>query len=353
VGFEEGVLVDRFGRGLTDLRVSLTNRCNFHCVYCHDEGLGETQPPRAPAPDEMTADEVVGIIRVGAKLGVSRVKFTGGEPMLRADLEEIVARTSPFVETSLTTNGSLLAARATGLRAAGLSRVNVSLDSLDPHHFQTIRKGSLAPVLAGIDAALAAGLAPVKINTVVFDETVRDIPGLLQFVSEREGLELQLIELMPEIRHDMADHSVAIREVQAWLEAHSDQTEMRAMHHRRKYRIGKARVELVDPVGNAEFCANCHRVRVTHDGKLKGCLNILDGLVPTRGASEAEIEAAFRRVVHEREPYYRRGLDGAFRPATVRLGEGRRSPVPLRISGHLPGSPKVEKVAATAARHET
>lgn len=300
-------LVDAWGRLVTDIRVSLTDRCNFACVFCHNEGLGDTRPPRAPSPGEMPPAEVERLLAIAAEFGISKVKFTGGEPMLRADLEEVVRRSARHMEVSLTTNGSLLAPRAQALRDAGLARVNVSVDSLDAKHFQRIRRGSLAPVLRGIDAALAAGLAPVKINTVVFDETVDELPDLLRFVAEREGLELQLIELMPEIRHDLAPRRVAIARVREWLAARAEAIEVREMHHRRKYRVGHATVEVVDPVGNAEFCANCHRIRVTHDAKLKGCLNVLDDLVDTRGLDDDGVRDAFRRVVAERRPFYAPG----------------------------------------------
>lgn len=313
-------LVDLFGRPVTDVRVSLTNRCNFHCLYCHNEGLGDTQPPRAPAADEMTPEEVERLLRIAAEFGVSKVKFTGGEPMLRADLEDVVRRAARHMEVSLTTNGSLLAPRAAALAAAGLARVNVSIDSLDPAHFARIRRGGLAPVLAGVDAALAAGLAPVKINTVVFDETVDELPTLLRFVSERPGLELQLIELMPEIRHDVAPRRVAIARVKEWLASHAEAVEIRDMHHRRKYRVGHAVVEVVDPVGNAEFCANCHRIRITHDAKLKGCLNVLDDLVATRGLDDEGVRDAFRRVVARRRPFY---LPGA--PPRVAVAPASRA----------------------------
>ncbi|MHB8585992.1 MAG: GTP 3',8-cyclase MoaA [Thermoplasmatota archaeon] len=351
------MLTDRFGRGVSDIRVSLSNRCNFHCAYCHDEGLGDVQPVRAASKDEMTADEVVRLLRIAREFDIVRVKFTGGEPMLRSELEEIVAAVSPFMEVSLTTNGSLLASRARGLAEAGLSRVNVSVDSLDPVHFQAIRRGALDAVLKGIDAALAAGLAPVKINTVVFDETVDELPSLLDFVSSRPGLELQLIELMPEIRHDMAVHRVDMAKVKAWLASRAEGVDVREMHHRRKYHVGAATVEVVDPVANHEFCANCHRIRVTHDGRLKGCLNVLDDLIPTRGLDEAGVRQAFRRVVEQRVPFYRspgssptwaRGSAPAPAAGTVPVGASRIAPL-------RPGSADVHTAGAEgspAARRE-
>jgi len=299
------MLVDPYGRHVSDLRVSLTDRCNFRCVYCHNEGLGDTRGPAEPSADEMTGDEVVRLLRIAREFDISRVKLTGGEPLLRRDLESIVARVSPFMEVSLTTNGSLLAGRAQALADAGLARVNISIDTLDARHFRAVRRGSLEPVLAGLEAALACGLAPVKINTVVMDDTLGELPELVDFVAQREGLELQLIEVMPEIRSDMVERRADLERVRGWLAERTAAVSQRSMHHRNVYLLENgARVELVDPVGNAEFCANCHRVRVTHDGQLKGCLNRLDDYVPTRGLDDDGVRDAFRRVVAERAPYY-------------------------------------------------
>lgn len=301
------MLVDAFGRHVSDLRVSLTDRCNFSCVYCHNEGLGDTRGPSDAHEAEMTRGHVARLLRVAREFDITRVKFTGGEPLLRRDLEDIVRDASPFMEVSLTTNGSLLASRAQALKDAGLARVNVSIDSLDARHFRQVRRGSLEPVLAGLEAALAAGLTPLKINTVLLDATLGELPELVDFVGARPGLHLQLIEVMPEIRTDMLPRRVDLDKVRAWLEERAVATERRSMHHRRVYRLANsATVELVDPVGNADFCANCHRVRVTHDGHLKGCLNVLDDNVPTMGLDEEGLRAAFRKVVAERAPYYRK-----------------------------------------------
>ncbi|MHB8605305.1 MAG: GTP 3',8-cyclase MoaA [Thermoplasmatota archaeon] len=297
-------LADAFGRGVTDIRVSLTNRCNFHCVYCHNEGLGDTLGPRDPSPGEMTTGEVVRLLRIAREFGIVNVKFTGGEPMLRRDLEDIVRAVAPTMRASLTTNGSMLARRASGLAAAGLERVNVSIDSLDPHHFQDVRRGALAPVLEGLDAALDAGLAPIKVNQVVLDETLGEIDTMIEWVSSRPGLELQLIEVMPELRTDMREHRVDVPKLREWLAARATRVEERTMHHRKVYHFGSTKVELVDPVGNADFCANCHRIRVTHDGMLKGCLNRTDDLIPTRGLDDDDVRDAFRRCVANRVPYY-------------------------------------------------
>lgn len=298
------MLVDSYGRGVTDIRISVTKRCNFSCVYCHDEGLGPVARPGAAHGEEMTPLEVERLVRVAREFDIHSVKFTGGEPLVRADLEDIVARTVRHIEdVSLTTNGSMLARRAESLRNAGLKRVNVSVDALDPEAFREIRGGSLAPVLAGVEAALRVGLTPVKLNLVVFRPTLPHIPELIQFASHTEGLRLQLIEFMPELVGHQS-WSVNIDDVKRWLEARADKVLVREMHHRKIYLFKGAEVEVVDPVRNPEFCMNCHRIRVTHKGELKGCLNRNDDLIPTRGLGDGELRDAFRSVVAARVPYY-------------------------------------------------
>ncbi|MGI0128785.1 MAG: radical SAM protein, partial [Thermoplasmata archaeon] len=213
------MLVDSVGREVTDVRISVTKRCNFGCVYCHDEGLGPVARPRSPHADEMSVVEIERLVRVAREFDIRSVKFTGGEPLVRADMEEIVARTVRHMgDVSLTTNGSMLAPRAEALRNAGLKRVNVSIDSLDPTAFQAIRHGALPPVLRGIEQALHVGLTPVKLNMVVFRPTLPHIPEMIRFVSRNAGLRLQLIQFMPELVAPK-DWSVDIDGVKRWLES--------------------------------------------------------------------------------------------------------------------------------------
>ena len=298
------MLEDGFGREVTGVRVSLTDRCNFDCVYCHNEGLGDTRGPMEPADDEMSTDDVVRFLEVAAEFDVDSVKFTGGEPMLRDDLEEIVRRTPNSMETSLTTNGTFLPERAEDLADAGLERVNVSQDALSPEAFAEVTKSTAyQDVLNGIDAALDAGLAPVKLNMVVFEQTAGYVPEMVDHVAENDGLQLQLIEYMPELA-GRPDWAVDIERVHNWLEEQADRVERREMHGRNRYFVDGGMVEIVDPVGNADFCANCHRVRVTHEGYLKGCLNRNDDLKSMGEMSKPEIREAFRETVAERVPYY-------------------------------------------------
>ncbi|ELZ78616.1 GTP 3',8-cyclase MoaA [Haloferax larsenii] len=298
------VLADDFGREVTGVRVSLTDRCNFDCVYCHNEGLGDTRGPMDPSDSEMSADDVVRFLEVVEEYGVEKVKFTGGEPMLRADLEEILRRTPDSMETSLTTNGTFLPGRAEDLVDAGLSRVNVSQDALDPEAFAEITKsGAYDKVMDGVRAAVDAGLTPVKLNMVVFTHTAGYVEEMVEYVAENDGLQLQLIQYMPELT-GRPEWNIDIERVHGWLDDIADETERRDMHHRRRYHVGEGMVEIVDPVENPEFCANCHRVRVTHEGYLKGCLNRNDDLRSMGEMTREEIRTTFEAVVANRVPYY-------------------------------------------------
>ena len=304
-------LEDDFGREVTGIRVSLTDRCNFDCVYCHNEGLGDTRGPMAAQDDELGTDDVVRILDVVQEFGVDTVKFTGGEPMLRQDLEEIVARVADDMAVSLTTNGTFLPGRAQALADAGLDRVNVSQDAIDPEAFAELTKsGAYDKVIEGVEAALDAGLAPVKLNMVVMEPTAGYVPEMVDHVADNDGLQLQLIEYMPEIAGH-PEWAIDIDRVHDWLADQADRIEHREMHDRRRYFVsgddpesGEGMVEIVDPVENPTFCANCHRVRVTHDGKFKGCLNRHDDHRSMGDCSREEIRAAFRETVANRVPYY-------------------------------------------------
>ncbi len=298
------MLADEFGREITGVRVSLTDRCNFDCVYCHNEGLGDTRGPMEPQAAEMNTDEVVRLLDVAAEYGVTAVKFTGGEPMLRDDLETIIRRAPDSMTASLTTNGTFLPGRATALYEAGLERVNVSQDALDPAAFREVTQtGAYDAVIEGVLAAVDAGLTPVKLNMVVFEATAGYVPEMVEHVAENDGLQLQLIEYMPEIAGH-PEWAIEIERVHDWLTEQADEIVTREMHDRRRYWIDGGLVEVVDPVGNETFCANCHRVRVTHDGQLKGCLNRHDNCKSMGEMSKPEIRAAFEATVAERVPYY-------------------------------------------------
>ena len=290
-------LKDAYNRPVSNLRISLTPACNLSCIYCHREG---EKKPGAP----LSAPEIAEILRVGAHFGIRSVKFTGGEPLLREDLLDILHAVPPSMESSLTTNGTLLAEMAPELRQAGLRRVNVSLDSLDRTTYTKIAGvDRLDDVLNGITAALDTGLTPVKINMVVMkDVNEHEIDDFLAYVRNNRNLVLQLIELM-NFNNCTAHEELNV--VEGNLAARSKQIITRRMHHRKKYCLDGAEVEVVRPLHNTEFCAFCNRLRVTSDGKLKPCLLRTDNHIDIRGKSGPELEELFRKAVAEREPYYK------------------------------------------------
>lgn len=290
-------LKDSYGRPVTNLRISLTSRCNLSCIYCHAEG--EKNPE-----SEMSADEIIAIMQTAAKFGIRSIKFTGGEPLIRPDILQIVRAVPKGIEASITTNGILLADMAADLKAAGLRRVNVSLDSLNPETYKKITGSDrLGEVLAGIDAALKVGLTPVKLNMVVLAGiNDNEIDDFLAYVRNNHNLVLQLIELM---HFNDCEYHGDLNYLETGLAARSEQILTRRMHHRKKYCLDGAEVEVVRPLHNTEFCAFCNRLRVTSDGKLKPCLLRTDNHVAIRGKKGAELEALFREAVARREPFFK------------------------------------------------
>nr|QEK15979.1 GTP 3',8-cyclase MoaA [Thermococcus aciditolerans] len=307
------VLYDRFGRPATNLRISLTQDCNFRCFFCHREGQ------HFNASLELTPSEIERLVRVASRLGIRKVKLTGGEPTVRNDILEIVRRIRPYVvDLSMTTNGSRLKELAKPLAEAGLNRVNVSLHSLKPDVYRRITGvDMLDTVLEGIGEAVKY-LSPVKLNMTVMrglnDGEIRD---MVEFAA-KTGTILQLIELeapmeMTETRF-FRKYFYPLKPVEEWLEEMAVETRERRMHRRKKYFIhtdhGVAEVEVVRAMHNTVFCANCTRLRVTSDGKFKTCLLRKDDLIDfatalRNGVSDGELVEIFRRVVLMREPYWK------------------------------------------------
>ncbi|HWJ83470.1 MAG TPA: GTP 3',8-cyclase MoaA [Nocardioides sp.] len=272
-------LVDRFGRVATDLRVSLTDRCNLRCTYCMPpEGLDWL-----PGDDQLTDDEVVRLIGVAVqRLGVREVRFTGGEPLVRRGLVDIVGRTralDPGVELSVTTNGIGLARMAGALAEAGLNRVNVSLDSVRRDTFLEItRRDRLDDVVEGLAAAEAAGLGPVKVNAVLLRGVNDDhAPELLQWCLDR-GYQLRFIEQMPlDAQHGWSrEEMVTADEIFAALDREFVLTpaqEPRGSAPAELFLVdgGPATVGVIASV-TRPFCGDCDRVRLTADGQVRNCL---------------------------------------------------------------------------------
>ncbi|GAA4195967.1 GTP 3',8-cyclase MoaA [Microbispora amethystogenes] len=274
------MLVDSFGRVATDLRVSLTDRCNLRCAYCMPpEGLDWL-----PKPDLLTGEEVVRLVRIGVeRLGIREVRFTGGEPLLRRELVDIVtaaAALRPRPQVSLTSNGIGLARLAEPLAKAGLDRVNISLDTLDREVFARLaHRDRLHDVLDGLAAAAAAGLTPVKVNAVLMRGiNEHDAVPLLRHCLDR-GYELRFIEQMPlDAQHGWRrDDMVTADEILGLLKDSFDLTEddprERGSAPAELFLVdgGPGRVGVIGSV-TRPFCGACDRVRITADGQVRNCL---------------------------------------------------------------------------------
>jgi GTP 3',8-cyclase len=321
------VLTDSYGRVATDLRISLTDRCNLRCAYCMPpEGLDWL-----PNPALLSDDEVVRLARIGVEhLGITEIRYTGGEPLLRRGLPAIVARTAalrPRPEISLTTNGIGLARLAGPLRAAGLDRINVSLDTLRPDTFRGLaRRDRLGDVLDGLAAAAAEGLAPVKVNSVLMRGLNDDeAPGLLRYCLDR-GYELRFIEQMPlDAQHGWRrENMVTADEILDTLRPHfkltaADPAE-RGSAPAETFVVddGPARVGVIGSV-TRPFCGTCDRVRLTADGQIRNCLfareesNLRDPL--RNAATDAELAARWRQAVAAKLPGHGINDPGFLQPA--------------------------------------
>ena len=284
-------MIDPFGRHITYLRVSVTDRCDFRCVYCMSEHMSFL-----PKAEVLTLEELERLVGAFIAKGVERVRITGGEPLVRRDvmtLFEALGRrigTGGLTELTVTTNGSQLSRFANELAAAGVRRINVSLDTRDPDRFRALtRWGQLNKVLAGIDAAQAAGLA-VKINMVALRGTNEDeIASMLEWAHGR-GMDLTLIETMPlgEIGEDRVDRYLPLSEVRAKL---AERYTLEESHHKtggpaRYVRVAETggRLGFITPLTH-NFCESCNRVRLTCTGTLYMCLGQND---------DADLRAAVR-----------------------------------------------------------
>jgi cyclic pyranopterin phosphate synthase len=360
-------MIDSYGRTIDYLRVSVTDRCNFRCVYC----MPEEDAPIAPKAEILTFEEIERLLRISAELGVRKVRLTGGEPLIRKDIVALTERVAciPGIEDlSLTTNGLLLPRMAKELAQAGLTRVNISLDTLRPERFQAIaRRGNLDDVLAGIDASVAAGLAPVKLNMVamrgVNDDEVADFAAL----TLESPFNVRFIELMPinwssgdegmnsffalsagdgykkngnvtlyanqgdvsfkslfkasapEEQRGMLDANqmrrmfISAAEIKERIErVHGpmEPVEVRTNGPAKSYRLKGAlgTVGFISQITN-DICANCNRMRLTADGFLRPCL-MADGEVDLRGplrsgASDDDIRDLFLLTVKHKPKEHR------------------------------------------------
>ncbi|MEM4852209.1 MAG: GTP 3',8-cyclase MoaA [Thermofilum sp.] len=308
------MLTDRYGRPLSNLRVTVTHDCNYSCLFCHREGepLGGTFTFK---PEHFRL-----MVQAAYSLGVKQVKLTGGEPLLRRDIVEIAEELSSLgkkdLEVSITTNGFLLVENASRLSEAGVSRVNVSLHSLERNTYKLLTgRDSLSKALAGVDAAIDAGLG-VKLNFVLTWLNAREVPRLLDFASSK-GVNVNLIELIPlgGGHYGFSELYMPVEMVLPHLEKRSVSSGRRELHNRPVYVLDTGvKVEVIANYLNPSFCLGCSRVRFTHDGKLKVCLyrdnpaiSVRDVLLSKLPEDEKleKLEEALIEANSLREPYFR------------------------------------------------
>jgi cyclic pyranopterin phosphate synthase len=321
------MLSDAFGRTATDLRVSLTDRCNLRCTYCMPpEGLDWL-----PQQDVLTDDELIRLVGIAVRmLGITEVRFTGGEPLLRRGLTGIVARAAeltPRPELSLTTNGIGLARLAAPLQAAGLDRVNVSLDTLSASTFRELaRRDRLSDVLAGLAAAAETGLVPVKVNAVLMRGiNDHEAPELLRFCLDH-GYQLRFIEQMPlDAQHgwrraEMVTADEIMTALSATFTLKPDDSADRGAAPAEVFLVdgGPATVGIIASV-TRPFCGACDRVRLTADGQVRNCLfareeSDLRGLLRA-GASDEEVAERWRQAVAVKLPGHGINDPGFLQPA--------------------------------------
>jgi cyclic pyranopterin phosphate synthase len=329
-------LTDSHGRAITDIRVSITDRCNYKCVYCRTGNEG-AQYAELPIADYLR------LIRIFVSLGIEKVRLTGGEPLLRKGLLEIVSELSKLrtsyapngtpldegrpLDIAVTTNGHLLADLAKPLKDAGLTRVTVSMDAVDPATFARITRvpNSFEQVLAGLRAAKCAGLDPVKVNCVLLRGFNEDqIPGFARFARE-EGVVVRFIEFMPleEDRLWSPATVVPIAEVIARLSQFRPVVALDATHAsetacRYTFDDGVGEIGIIAPVSQA-FCGQCSRVRLTSDGKIRTCLfsqsdHDLHGVM-RRGGTDAELADFIVSRVVKKEARHHIGEPGFLKPS--------------------------------------
>ena len=338
-------LIDPFQRTIDYLRVSVTDRCNFRCVYC----MPEEGSPVAPKEELLSADEFVWIVRIAVDAGIRKVRLTGGEPLVRKDLVEIVrgiASLPGVTDLSLTTNGYLLTEQAPALAAAGLTRINVSVDTLRPDRFKAIaRRGEMASVMEGIEAARAAGIGPIKINCVAMKGVNDDEAADFAEWTMREDVHVRFIEIMPikwnldettgfdpfsahggngliQLKqtsgsmlsdNEMRRMFISAADLKAIIEAaHSPllPAEIATNGPARTYRLAGAKgtIGFISQI-SSDLCENCNRIRLTSDGFLRPCL-MSDGELDIRtalraGASDEDLASLIHHVVdHKPERHY-------------------------------------------------
>ena len=300
---------DKYERPILSLRITITNKCNENCLYCHHDGMEDSK-------DEMNPDEIYRICKIAKDIGVQKMRLSGGEPLMRKDIIEIVSKISSlnFKDISLTSNGTLLEKYAKDLKDAGLNRVNISFDSLNPETYKKVtNKYLLISAKKGILKAVEVGLYPVKINMVLMKGiNENEVWDMFEFCKKHKII-LQLIELMDSENCDdekfSRDYHYNLDQFSEKLLSICDRVKTRDfMQNRKKYFIDGGEIEIVKPIDNSNFCANCTRLRITPDGKIKPCLLRNDNLVELishirNNETDSQLKEVFIKGINKREPY--------------------------------------------------
>jgi len=315
---DAGPLVDTRGRALHDLRISVTDRCNFRCVYCMPKEIFGRDYPFLPQSELLTFEEIERLARIFVDQGVRKIRLTGGEPLLRRNLERLIEMLARIgnLDITLTTNGALLAKKARSLRDAGLQRVTVSLDSLDDATFRAMNdvEFPVGKVLAGIDAAAAAGLAPIKVNMVVKRGTNEGSIVAMARHFKGTGHIVRYIEYMDVgatngwRMDDVVPASEIVRTIDAELPLESaDANYVGEVAERWRYRDGGGEIGVIASVTQA-VCRDCTRARLSTDGKLYTCLFATDGFdlraLARDGTSDAALSNAIAAIWRQRADRY-------------------------------------------------
>ncbi len=307
-------LIDRFGRVHDDLRISVTDRCNLRCTYCMP-----SEPVWYPHETILSYEEITRLARIASAHGVRKLRITGGEPLVRRDLPVLIKMLrsiDTIDDLSLTTNGILLARYVDDLVEAGLSRINVSLDTLDPEHFRRItRRDRLADVLDGLKAAVRAGLSPVKVNAVILRGVNESELETLVERCREQGWELRLIEYMPlendgSWRPERVVHGDELRRriLRRWPIEPDPDGDPHAPATRWRFADGRGRIGFIDSI-SAPFCASCSRLRLTSDGIFRVCLyDDVECDLKTPLRAGADDEELLQRI---RDTVARKGRGGA------------------------------------------
>ncbi|WP_141500371.1 GTP 3',8-cyclase MoaA [Paenibacillus luteus] len=278
-------LTDRFGRVHDYLRISVTDRCNLRCLYCMpEEGMEFTE-----SENLLSYDQIVEVVEAGAALGITKLRITGGEPLIRPGLDGLISRLSAISgirDIALTTNGIFLAKQAEALRAAGLNRVNISLDTLDSSRFRFIaRRGELKRVMEGIEAAAAVGFNPIKLNCVLLKEVNEDEIAAFLRLAYEQPMHVRFIEYMP-IGHadeNWKKHYLSLNRVLEVAAQEGYEISRRTNVHGNgpsddwQMKGARGSFGLIHPISD-HFCSNCNRLRLTADGSIKPCLYWVDEL---------------------------------------------------------------------------